>query len=250
LLTLNDKTIVISGASAGIGRQCAITASNLGATVIIIGRNKKRLEETNARLRPGDHQTLCCDLTDCAELKDLLTDATQKTGKINGLIHSAGIEMTKPLQSMTKSDYENLFAINVIAGFELSKIIAHKKHISPDGGSFVFIGSVMGALGQPGKIGYCASKGALVSGVKAMALELSAKKIRANCLLPGIVETKMTQELFESMMPENKQAILDKHPLGLGKPEDIANLSSFLLSDMARWITGETIAIDGGYSAG
>ena len=151
---------------------------------------------------------------------------------------------------MTKTDFENLFAVNVIAGFELCKIISHKKYISPDGGSFVFIGSVMGVLGQPGKIGYCASKGALVAGVKAMALELSAKKIRANCLLPGIVETGMTTKLFDSVLPENRQAIVDKHPLGLGTPEDVAYLSSFLLSDLARWITGASIAIDGGYSAG
>jgi NAD(P)-dependent dehydrogenase (short-subunit alcohol dehydrogenase family) len=249
LLTLENKTIVISGASAGIGRQCAITASNLGASLIIIGRNKERLKKTHAQLKPGGHLALCCDLTDSGQLKELLADAINKTDKVSGLIHSAGIEMTKPLQAMSKSDYENLFAVNVIAGFELSRIISHKKHISPKGGSFVFIGSVMGALGQPGKIGYCASKGALVAGVKAMALELCAKKIRVNCLLPGIVETEMTKKLFESMMPESKQAIVDKHPLGLGKPEDVAYLSSFLLSDLSRWITGESISIDGGYSA-
>lgn len=108
----------------------------------------------------------------------------------------------------------------------------------------------MGIMGQPGKIAYCASKGALIAGVRAMALELSGKKSRANCLLPGIIQTEMTTKLFDSMMPENRQAIVDKHPLGLGTPEDVAYLSSFLLSDAARWITGESIAIDGGYSAG
>lgn len=248
-LTLHNKTIVVSGASAGIGRQCAIIASNLGATVIIIGRNKERLEETREQLTQGQHVSICCDLTNSARLKELLTDVIKKAGKLNGLVHSAGIEMTKPLQSMNTADYESLFAINVVAGFDLSKIIAHKKFISPSGGSFVFIGSVMGVLGQPGKIGYCASKGALIAGVRAMALELSAKKIRANCILPGVVETAMASKLFESMMPENKQAIIDKHPLGLGKPEEVAYLSSFLLSDLARWITGESIVIDGGYSA-
>jgi len=250
LLTLNNKTIVISGASAGIGRQCAITAANLGASLIIIGRNSERLEETRAQLQPGGHHVICCDLTDFKRLKSLLSDAINTTGKVSGLIHSAGIEMTKPLQAMSTADYEQLFAVNVIAGFELGKIIAHKKHISPEGASLVFIGSVMGILGQPGKIGYCASKGALVAGVRAMALELSAKKIRANCILPGIVETGMTKELFNSMMPENKKAIIDKHPLGLGRPQDVAFLSSFLLSDLAIWITGASIAIDGGYSAG
>lgn len=250
MLTLENKTIVISGASAGIGRQCAITAANLDATLIIIGRNRDRLEETHAQLKSGKHRALCCDLTDSEKLKELLADAIATTGRVSGIIHSAGIEMTKPLQVMTKTDFENLFAVNVIAGFELSKILSHKKYISPDGGSFVFIGSIMGVLGQPGKIGYCASKGALIAGVKAMALELSAKKIRVNCLLPGIVETEMTTKLFNSMLPENRQAIVDKHPLGLGAPEDVAYLSSFLLSDLARWITGASIAVDGGYSAG
>jgi len=249
MLTLENKIIVISGASAGIGRQCAITAANLDATLVIIGRNKDRLEETYAQLKPGKHRVLCCDITDLEKLKELLADTIASTGRVNGIIHSAGIEMTKPLQAMNRIDFENLFAVNVIAGFELSKILSHKKYISPDGGSFVFIGSVMGVLGQAGKIAYCASKGALIAGVKAMALELTTKKIRVNCVLPAVVQTEMSEKLFEGMPEESRQEIIAMHPLGLGTPEDVAHACLFLLSDAARWITGTNLFVDGGYSA-
>jgi NAD(P)-dependent dehydrogenase (short-subunit alcohol dehydrogenase family) len=107
----------------------------------------------------------------------------------------------------------------------------------------------MGILGQPGRIGYCSSKGALVSGVKAMSLELAKKNIRVNCILPGVVETEMSNEMFQRLSEESKKEIIDMHPLGLGMPEDIANASAFLLSDAAKWMTGSNLIIDGGYSA-
>ena len=143
-----------------------------------------------------------------------------------------------------------MFSVNVIAGFELAKIISKKKYLYKNGASFVFISSVMGILGQLGKIGYCSSKGSLISGVKAMALELASKKIRVNCILPGVVETEMSNEMFQKLSEESKKNIVDMHPLGLGKPEDIAYACVYLLSDSARWVTGTNLIIDGGYSAG
>jgi NAD(P)-dependent dehydrogenase (short-subunit alcohol dehydrogenase family) len=151
---------------------------------------------------------------------------------------------------MKPSYYENMFAVNVIAGFELAKIISMKKYLNESEASFVFIASVMGLLGQPGKVGYCSSKGALLSGTKAMALELAAKNVRVNCVLPGVVETPMTKKMLEKLPEDAMQSIKNMHPLGLGKPEDIANVATFLLSDASRWITGTSLIVDGGYSAG
>jgi NAD(P)-dependent dehydrogenase (short-subunit alcohol dehydrogenase family) len=150
---------------------------------------------------------------------------------------------------MTTLKYNEIFSVNVFSGFELAKIISKKNYINDAGGSFVFISSIMGMVGQPGKIGYCASKGALLAGSRAMALELAAKKIRVNCVCPSIVETEMTEKLFQGLPEESKQEIIKMHPLGLGKPEDVASAALFLLSDTSRWITGSQLVVDGGYSA-
>jgi NAD(P)-dependent dehydrogenase (short-subunit alcohol dehydrogenase family) len=164
-------------------------------------------------------------------------------------VHSAGIERTMPIKASTPEVFKEMFEINVFAGFEIARILSRKNIVDPMGASFIFLSSVKGKLGDPGKVAYCSSKSALLAGVRAMALELAGKKIRCNCVLPGIVTTPMTEKLFESIPPETKQKIIDMHPLGLGSPEDVANLISFLMSDQASWITGSEYVIDGGYSA-
>jgi len=248
-LNLNNKNIIITGASSGIGRQCAITFSQFGANIILVARNKEKLEQTFNKLNKGNHIIFAQDLTEYNKLEEIINISVGKIGRISGFVHSAGIEMILPLKGMQPSYYEKMFAINVIAGFEIAKIISKKKYLDEKGASFVFISSIMGILGQPGRIGYCSSKGALVSGVKAMSLELAKKNIRVNCILPGVVDTEMSNEMFQRLSEESKKEIIDMHPLGLGMPEDIANASAFLLSDAAKWMTGSNLIIDGGYSA-
>jgi len=248
-LNLNNKNIIVTGASSGIGRQCAINFSQIGANVILVARNKEKLEQTFNKLNKGNHITFAQDLTEYDKLEEIINISVGKIGRISGFVHSAGIEMILPLKGMQPSYYEKMFAINVIAGFEIAKIISKKKYLDEKGASFVFISSIMGILGQPGRIGYCSSKGALVSGVKAMSLELAKKNIRVNCILPGVVDTEMSNEMFQRLSEESKKEIIDMHPLGVGMPEDIANASAFLLSDAAKWMTGSNLIIDGGYSA-
>jgi len=249
IFNLNNKNIIITGASSGIGRQCAITFSQLGANVILIARNKERLKETYNKLEKGNHLIISQDITEYDKLEEVISTAVDKIGRISSFVHSAGIEMTLPLRSMQPSYYEEMFSVNVISGFELARIISKKKYFDDRGASFIFISSVMGILGQTGKVGYCSSKGALISGMKAMALELASKNIRVNCILPGVVKTKMSNEMFQRLSEESKKEIINMHPLGLGKPEDIANTCTFLLSDASRWITGTNLIVDGGYSA-
>ena len=249
IVDLKNKNIIVTGASSGIGRQCAVTFSQLGANVTLIARNEERLKETYNKLDKGNHLIISQEITEYDKLKEIVNTAVDKIGKISGFVHSAGIEMTVPLRSMAPSYYENMFATNVISGFELARIISKKKYLDEKGVSFIFISSVMGMLGQSGKIGYCASKGALISGSKAIALELAKKNIRVNCVLPGVVETEMSNKILENLPEESKKSILGMHPLGLGNPEDIANACAFLVSDAARWITGTNLIIDGGYSA-
>ncbi|MDP8263029.1 MAG: SDR family oxidoreductase [Candidatus Ancaeobacter aquaticus] len=249
IFNLKNKNIIITGASSGIGRQCAITLSQLGANVILIARNKERLKDIFNKLKKGNHLILSQDITEYAKLEEVVNTAVDKIGRISGFVHSAGTEVTLPLRSMKPSYYEEIFSVNVIAGFELAKIISKKKYINKEGASFVFISSVMGILGQSGKIAYCSSKGALTSGVKAMALELAPKNIKVNCVLPGVVETEMSNKMFENLSEESKKLIINMHPLGLGKTEDIASACAFLLSDAAKWIIGINLIVDGGYSA-
>jgi NAD(P)-dependent dehydrogenase (short-subunit alcohol dehydrogenase family) len=247
--SLNHKLVIITGASSGIGRSCAISCSKLGASVVLIGRNPDKLQSVLSELEKGDHSFYSVDLTHYDELEKLVSTIVDQHGKISGFIHSAGTELTLPLNAMKPQLYEKLFSINVIAGFEFVKYIVSKKNIHEEGASIVFIASVMSILGQPAKIAYCSSKGAIVSAVKAMALELAQKKVRVNAISPGIVRTPLVDEMFKSIPEEAQKSILDMHPLGIGLPEDVANACAFLLSENARWITGTNLIIDGGYSA-
>lgn len=249
IISLVGKNILITGASSGIGRVCAIHASQLGATVILIGQNEERLKDTYQQMEPGNHIYIIQNIREFARIESMISDCVMKIGKISGFIHSAGIESTIPLQGLNNRIYDEMFSINVIAAFEIARIISKNKNIDPNGGSFVFISSVMARLGQLGKIAYCSSKSALVGGARAIALELSSKRIRVNCILPGIVRTEMTEKLFSTIPESSKEEIIRKHPLGIGQPRDISNLSMFLLSDMSPWITASEIVIDGGYSA-
>ena len=247
--SLYGRKILITGASSGLGRQCAIQCSNSGAQLIITGRNRLRLEETVSLMSHGSHELFEADLEDYSSYETIVNFAISTFGKIDGFVHSAGIELSLPVTSMQPKYYEQLFKVNVISGFEIAKFLISKKLVPPTGGSLVFMASSMGELGQAGKIGYCSSKGALVNGVRALALELASKKIRVNSVSPSVCKTKMTETLFANISEEAKGMILKMHPLGLGDSESVAHAVVYLLSDAAKWVTGSNLKIDGGYSA-
>lgn len=246
--SLKNKRILITGASSGIGRQCAIIASHHGATVFLIGRNKERLEQTYHELIPGEHTVFSQDLSEYDKLEEIVKASVEKAGRISGLVHSAGIELTMPLKAMTPEYYNGLFSLNVISGLELAKIISKKAYLDEEGASFIFISSIMGILGNSALVGYSASKGALISAVKSMAVELSSKRVRANCVSPGFIQTSMIEKVSRNLTPEQMENLKKNYLLGLGKPEDVANAVMFLLSDASRWITGINLVVDGGYS--
>lgn len=247
--SLRDRNILVTGASSGIGRECAIVLSRLGARLVLVGRNLPRLEAARKALSGDAHLIIPQDITEYDKLEALVSASVERLGRISGFVHSAGMEKTLPMRSMRAGVYEKLFSINVISGLELARIISKNKYSEAIGGSFVFLASVMGFLGQPGKIGYCASKGALIPAAKAMALELAGKRIRVNCILPGVVETELTEAMFAGLPVEARSVIENRHPLGFGKVRDVALACAYLLSDAARWVTGSCLTIDGGYTA-
>ena len=246
--SLNNKTIIITGASSGIGRQCAISCSKMGASVVLVARNEDRLKSTLSEMKAGNHLYYSLDVTSYDEIESVIQDVVLKIGKISGFIHSAGIELTLPLKMLKPIKFQEVFAVNVVSAFTISRILSKKKFID-DAASFVFISSIMAQLGQPGKIGYCSSKGALVAGARAMALEFAKRKIRVNSVLPGMIKTKMSLDLLDSLSKDSRLSIESMHPLNIGNTEDVANACIYLLSDASKWVTGTNLIVDGGYSA-
>lgn len=246
---LTDKTIIITGASSGIGRQCAISCSQMGANVILLGRNEQELQLTADQLAKGTSwKYFSVDLTAYEALGDVVKAAVDAYGKLDGLVHSAGISTTLPLRMVKPEKLEHYLRVNVSAAIELTRIASKPAHMNT-GGSIVFLSSVMGLVGESGKTIYSLSKGALLAGTRSVALELARKQIRVNCISPGVVESPMSDQAVYSRDDASRQRILDLHPLGLGQVEDVANACIYLLSDASRWVTGTNLVVDGGYTA-
>ena len=250
LFQLQNKNIIITGASSGIGRQCAITASKLGARVVLVARNKERLQETLALMeRTSEHLICDTDLMDFDATEEAIKTAMATLGKMHGIIHAAGISTTLPLRSISATKMDDYFKTNVYASIQLTRILTKPAYLTEQGASIIFLTSVMGVVGEVGKTIYSLTKGALVAGSKSMALELAPKKIRVNCISPGVVVTPMSSSAVYSQDQEALEKTKSYHPLGLGVPEDVANGCMFLLADASRWITGTNLMIDGGYTA-
>jgi len=249
MIDLHNRVIMITGASSGIGRQCAITCSQLGASLALVGRDPARLAETHGLLLGNAHCVFEQDVTDYAALGPMVARIVATMGPLSGFVHSAGISLPLPLKLMRPEQFERTLAVNVISAFELAKNAQLKVNLAAGSASFVFIASIRAQLGQPAKIAYCASKGALVSGARALALELAPKHIRVNCVSPAVVKTKMYESLAEKLPEGAVKSNLNAHPLGFGEASDVANAVAYLLSDASRWITGTELIVDGGYSA-
>lgn len=247
LFKLNNKCIIVTGASSGIGRSCAILLSTFNVRVVLIARDQQRLDETLSFLSGEGHLTYSFDLSKVEDISEF-TKRNFKELKIDGIIHAAGISPTLPFSF---SDYKKLnttLQINVLAGFELTRMIL-KFNKNKNAQSIVFIASVVASVGSKGKSMYAMSKGALVAGMKSLAIELANKNIRINTISPGVVNTPLTQNSEYRKNDKAMNEVLKQHPLGLGEPLDIAKAALFLLSDQSRWVTGIDLKIDGGYTS-
>ena len=247
---LSNKKILITGASSGIGRTVAFFLANLGATVVLIARNKNRLNETFNSLSGSGHYKSIVDISNIDNITPLMDDIFNHCGQLDGLVHCAGIQHTMPLQMTSEQTFDNLFNINTKSALFLAKAFRRKGKYNTNGSSIIFLSSAAALSGEAGISEYSASKLALQGIARSLANELAKQKIRVNCIAPGVVKTEMSANFIDTLTPEQFKTITDKHPLGLGHPEDVAAYSAFLLSDYAKWITGTSLSVDGGYTLG
>lgn len=224
-MDLSGRKYIVTGASSGLGRQTCITLSNLGATVFAVARNAEKLEETvrlcnNSEIsRGGGTKCYPCDLSNIDTIEKLVKDIVQENGKLDGLVHCAGITATKPLSSNTYDFLDEMMRINVYSFIELVKHLSKKKNCNQNT-SIVAVSSAASIRGDKAKSAYCMSKGALDSACQAMAAELgSEKRIRVNTVNPGWINTQMYSDYAKDVGQEYADAtILNRQFLGVAEP--------------------------------
>ncbi len=238
---LDGKTILVSGASSGLGRQTAISCSHMGAKLFITGRDSERLAVTRAELSGDGHRAAVADLT----LADDINRLVDECGKIDGVFHGAGVKGLAPIKQISEKFVQHVFASNYFAPMLLTQRLLSKRSIQ-QGGSIVFMSSTAAHLGVHGVGVYSGTKAALLASMRCLANEQGRNNIRANCLSPDLVETPMVVTIDTVDTKEWIEMQRNRHPLGLGAPEDVANAAIYLLSDASRWVTGTTLIMDGG----
>jgi len=234
---LHGKTVLVTGASSGIGRAVAVECARAGARVVINGRDAGRLTDTLALLHAGlDHAACAADLTDPPQMARLVAAC----GELDGVVHAAGVHGVTPLRMLRQSFMQTVLDANFLAPLMLTQLLLAKKTLR-NGASLVFMSSIAAHTGTVGVGPYSASKAALEGLIRPLALEIAPRAMRANAIAPGLVDTPLVND---------DRAWLDEkakmYPLGLGKPEDVAYAAIYLLADISRKVTGTQLHLDGG----
>jgi NAD(P)-dependent dehydrogenase (short-subunit alcohol dehydrogenase family) len=241
--SLAEKTILVTGASSGIGRAIAIECSKMGAKVILSARNEERLNETLSQMEGNNHSVVVADLTKKNDILFLIG----KTSLLDGLVNCAGLVKTLPVQFIDNNSLARIMAVNFTGPALLSAQLVKQKKLKKNS-SIVFISSISGVVCVwGGNSMYSASKGAINGMMKNMAFDLGSKGIRVNSVNPGMVET----HIFDAgtITPEQLEEDKKRYPLKrYGKPEEVAYAVIYLLSDASCWVTGSNLIIDGGYT--
>ena len=240
--SLEGKTILVTGSSSNIGRKIAVRCSEMGAKIIVAARDEERMKATVAALEGEGHQYIGVDLSNAASIAAL----AGALPVLDGVVMCAARFDSTPVKNIKRETVQAMFETNTFANFDLMQKLLKTKKVAK-GGSIVFISSVASMRPYKGNSLYSATKGAINSFSKVLATELGAKQIRVNCIHPGIVPRD--EGVREgSLTVEQQRAEMERFPLGMGETDDIAYASVYLLSDVAKWITGIDLIVDGGQS--
>lgn len=243
--SLEGKTILVTGASSGIGRGIAVECSKMGAKMVINGRNLERLNETLGMLEGEEHIAIQADLSTQEGIDKVINDCPQ----INGVVHSAGIPKICAVKHINRQLLEEIVNVNEVAPILLTSGLLKKRKIQKKS-SIIFIASMSGVyIANTGEAPYSTTKGGLAGFCKGAAFELASQGIRVNTICPGLVPTNilgLSNEMFSE--EQLKETMYGRYPLKrVGTPEDIAHGAIYLLSDASTWVTGINLLIDGGY---
>jgi NAD(P)-dependent dehydrogenase (short-subunit alcohol dehydrogenase family) len=245
MATLDGKVAIVTGASSGIGAAIAGAMAEAGAKVVATGRDEARLAAVAQGIDEGAGRAIVLDLTTEGACKRVVDGAVDAFGRIDCLVHSAGIFWPKPFPETSLDDLDRQWELNVRVPFELSQLAL--PHLG-QGASIIFVSSIAGYTGFPNSSAYCATKGAVELLTRALAVELAPQGIRVNCIAPGNVATPMNAHLLAN--PEYHKAMIDATPSrSIGKVEEIAPMAVFLASDEASFMVGSSVLIDGGWAA-
>jgi len=238
--TLIDKSILVTGASSGLGKQIALSLDVMGAQVIISGRNTERLQETFSLLKGSNKVCLQADLSDEKQIEEMAA----KVCSLDGVVHSAGITSHMPARFIGSKQINEVFIINFLAPVLLTRQLISKRKINK-GASLVFLSSIATKHPYFGGGIYISSKTAIEGYAKTLALELASERIRVNVISPAVIQTPMLDKTADTISDEAVEKLRAVHPLGFGMPDDVANTVAFLISDASKWMTGENIRLGG-----
>ena len=241
---LTNKIALVTGASRGIGKGIALALAQAGAIVIGTATSQTGADEISSYLKEihAHGMGMCLDVKDFSAIHELIAEITEKFGAPNILINNAAITRDNLFIRMKDEEWNDVINVNLSAAYQLNKACI-KSMMKARWGRIVTIGSVVGTTGNPGQANYCAAKAGVVGMTKSIALELASRGITANVVAPGFIDTDMTKALSE----EQRAALLKQIPMGIiGQPEDIAHAVLFLVSDQAKYMTGQTLHINGG----
>jgi NAD(P)-dependent dehydrogenase (short-subunit alcohol dehydrogenase family) len=239
---LIGKKILVTGASSGIGRACAIQLAAAGAQLIAVGRNEATLPNAG-RIT----QNYVLDLADEAAVKAAIPRLKAETGPLDGCILAAGIHTFRPLIMEGFSDIKRPWEINTQGSLGFLALLL-KARLIAKGGSVVLFSSAAARKAGAGAVSYAASKGAIEAATYALALELAPQRVRVNAISAGVVRTPMSEGFMSKLTPAQVSELEARHPMGFGEPEDVAGPVLFLLSSAARWVTGVVLPVDGGFA--
>jgi NAD(P)-dependent dehydrogenase (short-subunit alcohol dehydrogenase family) len=247
---LEGQHIAVLGASSGIGAQIAVTCAALGARVTLMARRLDKLEEIRSRCAPGqEHSVIETDVTDIKGLENCFKQARTQGGALDGLVYAPGIGQSRPLSVIDEKYIDSMMAVNFKGAMMATRFALSKGGMQP-GGSIVLISSISALVaGGAGTSIYAASKAGLDAAKRVFAVELAPRRIRINSLVVGTVNTEIWDSINESMGERSDERTAQRHLLGIGQPEDVANAAAFLLSPASRWITGSSLHVDGGFLA-